>query len=202
MALRAESPIQALEDIRKLPRVILYKDGVYQQRWKPYSFPTEDSYNKWQKRALILYVISAIVVGGSAMAFFTRVISFPEALLIAVSLGYFPVMFFIECLRARNRDGRLYRMSVLIKKNGGRLYEKAEAHLIPDDVVGMATKEGLTMAAAWRRYLELTQAEVAERIGISHLDYARLEASRKLRKAKRKKVAQALGISPEQLEEK
>lgn len=72
--------------------------------------------------------------------------------------------------------------------------------LIPNDVVGMVIKEDNTLIAAWRRHLRLTQAEVAERIGISQSAYAQQENASKPRKATREKIAVALGIAPRQLE--
>jgi predicted transcriptional regulator len=38
---------------------------------------------------------------------------------------------------------------------------------IPHEVVGLTVKKGYTLVRAWREYLRLTQAEVAERMGIS-----------------------------------
>lgn len=72
--------------------------------------------------------------------------------------------------------------------------------LIPNDVVGMVVKEDSTLITAWRRHLGLTQAEVAERIGISQSAYAQQESANKPRKATREKIAKALGITPQQLE--
>ena len=58
----------------------------------------------------------------------------------------------------------------------------------------------MSPAKAWRTHLELTQAEVAERMGVTQSAYAQLEASQKLRKSSREKIADALGISPGQLD--
>jgi DNA-binding XRE family transcriptional regulator len=52
---------------------------------------------------------------------------------------------------------------------------------------------------AWREHLMLTQAEVAERMGISQAGYAQIEASKRPRKVTLQKAARALGISLEQL---
>jgi DNA-binding XRE family transcriptional regulator len=70
---------------------------------------------------------------------------------------------------------------------------------IPNEVVGMMIEQEFTPARAWREHLGLTQAEVAERLGISQPAYAQQENSAKLRKSSISKIAQALGISVEQL---
>lgn len=67
--------------------------------------------------------------------------------------------------------------------------------LVPNEVVGYMVKESLTPAAAWRKHLGLSQAEVAERIGISQSAYAQQEQAAKPRKATRMKIAAALGIA-------
>ncbi|MNP81333.1 helix-turn-helix protein [compost metagenome] len=61
-------------------------------------------------------------------------------------------------------------------------------------------KEGMTAIAAWRRHLDLTQAEVAERLGISQSAYAQQEAAERPRKATREKIATALGIPVQSLD--
>ena len=47
-------------------------------------------------------------------------------------------------------------------------------------------------AAAWRKHLGLSQAEVASRIGITQPAYAQQETAAKPRKATREKIAAAL----------
>lgn len=70
--------------------------------------------------------------------------------------------------------------------------------LVPNAVVGYMVKDGMTAIAAWRKHLDLTQAEVAERLGISQSAYAQQEAAERPRKTTRQKIAVALGI-PAQL---
>ncbi len=70
---------------------------------------------------------------------------------------------------------------------------------IPNAVVGKHIMEEMTMLHAWREYLMLTQAEMAERMGITQSGYAQIEAAQRPRKATLKKAAAALGISLEQL---
>ena len=73
-----------------------------------------------------------------------------------------------------------------------------ERDLIPHEVVS-ATVDGATPVRAWREYLKLTQAEVAERLGIAQPSYAKQEASDALRRSTIEKIAGALGITVEQL---
>lgn len=79
-----------------------------------------------------------------------------------------------------------------------RAYQK-EHSLIPQAVVG-ATLHGATPIRAWREHLQLTQSDVAARLGISQPSYAKQEASTKLRPASINKIAAALGITPAQLD--
>jgi DNA-binding XRE family transcriptional regulator len=72
--------------------------------------------------------------------------------------------------------------------------------LIPDAVVKLVFDQNMTPARAWREHLGLTQADMAQRLGISQSAYAQQENSSRLRKASREKIAAALGISPEQLD--
>lgn len=70
--------------------------------------------------------------------------------------------------------------------------------LIPHDVVSR-TVDGASLVRAWREHLGLTQAEIAERLGVSQSAYAQQESSDRLRKSSREKIAAALGIASEQL---
>lgn len=71
--------------------------------------------------------------------------------------------------------------------------------LIPHDVVSR-TVDGATPLKAWREHLGLTQAVVAERLGVTQSAYAQQENSDRLRKSSREKIAAALGITQEQLD--
>ena len=51
-----------------------------------------------------------------------------------------------------------------------------EEGLIPHEVVS-ATVDGVSPMKAWREYLGLTQASVAERLGVSQAAYAQTEAA-------------------------
>ncbi len=71
---------------------------------------------------------------------------------------------------------------------------------VPNDVVGKVVNDEMTPVRAWREHLGLTQADVAQRLGISQSAYAQQEAKESVRKSTREKIARALGIEPEQLE--
>lgn len=79
-------------------------------------------------------------------------------------------------------------------------YQKSRSEgAIPHEVVS-ATVDGATPVRAWREHLRLTQAEVAERLGIAQSSYAKQEASDSLRRSSIEKIAAALGITFEQLD--
>lgn len=78
-------------------------------------------------------------------------------------------------------------------------FEKS-GELVPDAVVRLAFDGGMSPAKAWRTHLELTQQQVADRMGVSQSAYAQLEGSKGLRKSSRERIAAALGIQPGQLD--
>ena len=71
---------------------------------------------------------------------------------------------------------------------------------VPNEVVGLMVKEGLTAVRAWRRHLGLSQAEVAERIGISLATYLQQEQAQKPDKANREEIAAVFEVSAELLD--
>lgn len=71
---------------------------------------------------------------------------------------------------------------------------------IPSEVIDLIIDKKYTPARAWREYLELTQEEVAGRMWISQAAYSQHERSPRLKKAIRQKIADALGITFEQLD--
>ena len=70
---------------------------------------------------------------------------------------------------------------------------------VPNDVIGKVVNHDMTPVRAWREYLGLTQAVVAQRLGISQSAYAQQESKENLRKSSREKIANALGIESGQL---
>ncbi|MDR1461584.1 MAG: helix-turn-helix domain-containing protein [Azoarcus sp.] len=71
---------------------------------------------------------------------------------------------------------------------------------IPIEVVDKALENGWSAARAWREYLDFTQTDVAQRMGITQGSYAQLEAKKSVRKSSREKIAKALGIDESQLD--
>lgn len=73
---------------------------------------------------------------------------------------------------------------------------------LPHEVVKRSTLGGVSLIRAWREYLGLSQKEVAIRMGISQPSFAKMEAREtKNRPATLKKIAEAMGIQWEQVEE-
>ncbi len=70
---------------------------------------------------------------------------------------------------------------------------------IPHEVVKQVAVENVSIIKAWREYFELTQKELATKAGIAQSALARLEKSSSTpRTSTLKKLAKAMGISPEQ----
>jgi DNA-binding XRE family transcriptional regulator len=78
--------------------------------------------------------------------------------------------------------------------------QREERDLIPHDVISR-TVDGASPVRAWREHLNLTQAEMAGRLGISQPAYSEQEGGGlRLRKATKEKIATALGITLAQLD--
>lgn len=71
---------------------------------------------------------------------------------------------------------------------------------IPAAVVDLAMDNDWSSARAWREYQELTQTELAQRMGITQGAYAQLEAKKSIRKSSREKISRALGLHESQLD--
>jgi DNA-binding XRE family transcriptional regulator len=71
---------------------------------------------------------------------------------------------------------------------------------IPASVVDLAMDNEWSAARAWREHKELTQTELAQRMGITQGAYAQLEGKKTIRKSSREKIARALGIHESQLD--
>ena len=72
--------------------------------------------------------------------------------------------------------------------------------MIPHEVVEMIAIKDYSPAKAWRKYLGITQSDIAKSLGISQPAYAKQENLKKPSKAAIKGIADALGIEPSQLD--
>ena len=70
---------------------------------------------------------------------------------------------------------------------------------VPHEVVELMIDHDYTIIRAWREYLGLTQKEVADKIGITQAAYSQMESARRLKKITKTRIANALGINPEQV---
>ena len=84
----------------------------------------------------------------------------------------------------------------LLAESGARI---PEGDAVPWEIVKRNINEEVSMARAWREYLNLSQEEVAARMGVSQASLSQTEAAKRPRKATLEKVANALGITLEQL---
>jgi DNA-binding XRE family transcriptional regulator len=79
--------------------------------------------------------------------------------------------------------------------------EKIRAAGIPQAVVEAHVLRALPIIRAWREHMEITQGELAVRMGVSQAAIAKLEKpNAKPRRVTLEKVAKALGISITQLD--
>lgn len=79
--------------------------------------------------------------------------------------------------------------------------DKSRATGIPQAVVEAHILSDVPMIKAWREHIGITQSELAARMGVSQAAVAKLEKTdANPRGATLKKVAEAMGISPAQLE--
>lgn len=71
--------------------------------------------------------------------------------------------------------------------------------LIPHAVISRMVDNDITIIRAWREHLSVTQSTMAERLGMTQPAYTQIENGKRPRKATLQKIAEALGISFEQL---
>ena len=80
-----------------------------------------------------------------------------------------------------------------------KVQQKEDNITIPHEVVEKIVLNETSPIQAWREYLNLTQTEIAEKMGISQAAYSQMETSKKNRKATLEKIAQAMNIDYLQL---
>uniref|UniRef100_UPI003F498B49 BrnA antitoxin family protein n=1 Tax=Cupriavidus yeoncheonensis TaxID=1462994 RepID=UPI003F498B49 len=120
---------------------------------------------------------------------------------VALTVRYDPEV--IAAFRATGR-GWQSRMNDALKdwlrsRADARTSAQDTTDRIPCQVLWLLANSGCTPIQAWRLYLQLTQTEVAARIGISQAAYARQERNRELGEYARDQIATALGLSPDLL---
>ena len=80
-------------------------------------------------------------------------------------------------------------------------FEAARASGIPQEIIEAHILSDVPMIRAWREHIGITQAELATCMGVSQAAVAKLERpDAKPRNATLKKIAEALRISPTQLD--
>ncbi len=83
-----------------------------------------------------------------------------------------------------------------------KLLPSSEDAAIPHEVVGLVVKKDMNLVKAWRTHLGMTQAEIAEKAGITQAALSQMEkVENKLRTGTLEKLAAAMGISVEQLKD-
>jgi len=79
---------------------------------------------------------------------------------------------------------------------------KLDEPTIPHEVAAMVLEKDFCLARAWREHLGLTQAEVARRMDISQAALSQIEKGDKtIRESTLKRLADAMGLNPEQLKD-
>jgi len=103
--------------------------------------------------------------------------------------------------RIDEQEGR--RVAVLPLEQFTALVERAgetDALAIPHEVVSRHLVDGVSLIRAWREYLGLTQAELAECIGVTQGRVAQWESPEaRLRHSTSKRIAAAMGLHVAQL---
>lgn len=90
----------------------------------------------------------------------------------------------------------------VFKKIRPLLDREAVRNAIPHEIVRRNVMDDIPMIKAWREHLEITQQELAEKAEVTQPAIAKLERTgARPRKTTLKKLAAAMGLSVEQLEE-
>lgn len=77
--------------------------------------------------------------------------------------------------------------------------EKDDDALIPHEVIELRFLKGMSKFAAWRKYLKISQKELARRAGITQGAVSQIEKSNSPHRATLAKLAAAMNISLAQL---
>jgi DNA-binding XRE family transcriptional regulator len=98
------------------------------------------------------------------------------------------------------RDGAGEPAFVVVPYADWIAFRNRDEGAVPHAVVNLVFDNEWSPMRAWREFLGLTQAEVATRLGVTQAAYAQTEASSSPRKTTLRKVADALGLTLEQLD--
>jgi len=71
---------------------------------------------------------------------------------------------------------------------------------VPHEVAKLVLEKGFTIIKSWRVYLRMNQEEAAKKIGITQAALSQIENSTKNKPSTLKRIADAWGIYPEQME--
>lgn len=83
-----------------------------------------------------------------------------------------------------------------------RLIHSDDEVTIPHEVVALSVEHGCSLVKAWRLYRNVSQTEVADRMGVTQSAYQQLENSEgRYQRRTLEKLAAALEVNPEQLTE-
>ena len=105
----------------------------------------------------------------------------------------------IEFQVIRGRDGKP-AFVVMAYDEFRRLQQRKRSGLgVPHEVVNLAFDRNISPLAAWREHLQITQSEVARRMGITQSAYAQMERSQRPRTTTLNRAAKAMGITVDQL---
>ena len=78
--------------------------------------------------------------------------------------------------------------------------KRKEADYVPAEVIERMFLDNVSPVRAWREHLGLSQATVADRMGITQSAYSKIEIKPVIKQQTRIKLAKALGIFEEQLD--
>ncbi|MEC8009761.1 MAG: helix-turn-helix transcriptional regulator [Pseudomonadota bacterium] len=94
----------------------------------------------------------------------------------------------------------LQRIEILEEKVEALSKNKAVVDLsLPEEVVEYHKVDGLSLIAAWRKHLGLTQKALADRLSVAQPTVAKFETAESVKISTLKRIAGALGIRYEQL---
>ena len=100
-----------------------------------------------------------------------------------------------DCKPQCSKPGRLFSLAhkpafvVIPYANFIKLPGAVTPSTIPNAVVGRRIMDEVSMLQAWREYLMLTQADIAERMSITQAGYAQIEVAKRPRKVTLEQLA-------------